>query len=173
MSVSLQPLTNYKPSLATIYLKWFNDPEIADKIAPFGGLPDTAESCEEWMRGLSTNKEEKRFTILLNVENYRPIGDCGLTYIDYHHKEAGVSIFIAEKQLRGQRLGQLTLKKLIKYAFDNLHLKMLYLTTDADYPLAVKAYEAVGFNSHSIIELCRGDGTPYNQLLMELRKQRS
>jgi diamine N-acetyltransferase len=170
MPIVLQPLTDYEPNLAAIYLKWFNDPEIANRIAPFGGLPATPETCEAWMRQLAHSETERRFTILLKRDNYRPIGDCGLTYIDYFTYEAGVSIFIADRALRGQKLGQFALKGLIKYAFSELKLKQLYLTTDAEYAQAVNAYQAVGFKSITVAETYRNDGTIYQQLFMELVK---
>jgi diamine N-acetyltransferase len=170
MPIALEPLTGYDARLAEIYLKWFNDSEIAYRIAPFGGLPATPESCAEWMGDLTKSMIERRFTILLEAENYRPIGDCGLTFIDYLREEAGVSIFIADKSLRGQRLGQLALKRLLNYAFNDLELQTLYLTTDADYPVAVGAYTAVGFKPISVSDMTLPDSSPYRQMTMELKK---
>ncbi len=163
--IKLIPLIGYEPAIAQVYYGWFNDETLVSQIAPFGGLPRTVAEIKEWLESLTTTSLEKRFTIYFED---RPVGDVGLTSIDYPREEAGVSIFIGEANLRGMRLGTEALRGLIEYAFGEINLERLYLGTDGGNIPAVKSYIKLGFTEIASAELTDDTGQPRHEILMEL-----
>lgn len=167
--LKLVPLPDFDPALIGYYLTWFSDPEIAYQIAPLGGLPVTAVSVLGWMKSASVNPREQRFTIVLDEDGKeRPLGSCSLVEISQEYHNAGVIIFIGDKNLRGKGLGTASLRLLIHYAFTELQLKRLFLGVDADNFAALRAYMKCGFVEVARQDLLVPGSASRREYLMEL-----
>ena len=122
--------------------KWINDPEISDIM---GYLPVLSLSNQlDWYEGIKIDKSRLIFAICL-VENGFHIGNVALGAIDYVHKHAMFSIFIADKKYRGGGLGEQAARLMIRFAFLRLNLNKVYLRTSERFIAAIKMYDKIGF----------------------------
>jgi len=122
------------------YVQWIND---VDVLAYFGSyLPWTMKQEEAWYEKIGKDESSIQFAIEYNGQL---VGGCGLNNITYRHQSAEVGLFIGEKSLWDQGLGQDTLRTLLDYGFDQLNLHRIYLRVFAENKRAVHAYEKIGF----------------------------
>jgi RimJ/RimL family protein N-acetyltransferase len=168
--IKLVPLPDFEPQLVSHYLRWFSDPEIAFKIAPTGGLPSTALGVVGWMKSAAANTKEKHFTIVWDEDGReKALGSCALVQLSQEYLNAGINIFIGEKEWRGKGLGKYAMQLLINYAFTQLQLKRLFLGVDSENFAAIKTYIKCGFVEVARHNLLIPGAASRCELLMELQ----
>jgi RimJ/RimL family protein N-acetyltransferase len=121
---------------------WLNDP----LIQKFLGIskPITPESRKKFLKMKLENETEKNFSIIVkNTNEY--IGNVYLYNIDQQKAQAEVGIFIGEKSQWGQGFATEAIGIIIQYAFHNINLKKVYLSTLEDNVAAIKCYQKAGF----------------------------
>jgi len=122
--------------------RWLNQPEIFQRI---GVLAPISKSRQEaWFEQMDKQNDKFVFAICLS-QGDEHIGNLSLDTIDYRHRTARLSIFIAESDQRGGGFGSRAIKLLLQYAFDFLNLNRVWckVTDDADNLPAF--YEKLGF----------------------------
>jgi RimJ/RimL family protein N-acetyltransferase len=144
MKVIIRPLTI---DHAKTSWKWRNDPSIWKYTGNKPNRPITIKMELEWLRNVLAKENESRFAICVSEEmNY--IGNVQLT--DITEEDAQFHIFIGEKQFHGMGVGTCATKLLLKYAFNTLNLKNVYLYVNSDNIKAIKSYEKCGFKTIEI-----------------------
>lgn len=135
--VVLRPI---EPDDLPFYVAWFADPEVLAYFGPY--LPMNLAQEEDWYRG--QNDDPTRLNFAVDLEGQH-IGGGGLSSIDHRNQNAEVGLFIGEKSLWNQGLGQDVLTTLVAYGFDYLNLHRIYLRVFAENERGKRAYEKVGF----------------------------
>lgn len=127
-------------------LKWINTPEIMIMMGSRG--PRTAFHQEKWFESVATS-QTNIVLALCQKEDHRHIGNLSLFNIDYIDRNAGMTIFIADSELRGKKYGPEATWLLLEYAFDYLNLNKVYAKTDN--PGAARMYEKLGFIKEGVL----------------------
>ncbi len=102
----------------------------------------TREKQESWWKSLQDDSNTLMFTIWADE---RMIGVCGLTYIDWRNGHTELSCYIGHKKDRRKGYYSDSLKSLTRYAFEELHLHMVYGEIYAWNEGALKACKKLGF----------------------------
>ena len=89
-----------------------------------------------------------RFVICKN-ETDEQIGFIDLFEIDFTKSQAGISILISDTQNRSRGYGKLSIKKIIKFAKEDLNIKNLYCNISIDNILSLNFFKSVGFKEIS------------------------
>ncbi len=122
------------------YVQWMNDPDV---LAYFGSyLPYNMLKEEAWFESMSRDASVIHFAIDYDG---RHVGGCGFSSIDYRNRSAEVGLFIGDKSLWNQGLGQDVLRTMLAYGFDYLNYHRIFLRVYEENIRAVHAYEKVGF----------------------------
>jgi RimJ/RimL family protein N-acetyltransferase len=122
--------------------QWLNDPLIKKFIDITKTV--TTESRRTFLEQKLQNKNEKNFSLILrNSGDY--IGNIYLYNIDWEEKQAEIGIFIGEKDFLGKGYGTDAIELIKKYAFGDLKLSSLNLSTYTENIGAIKCYQKAGF----------------------------
>lgn len=123
--------------------EWLHRPDVYEKIGV--KVPFTKEQQERWFESLE-NDEAKHVLAICIVETDTHIGNVSLDMIDYRHRNARLSIFIADKRVRGKGFGSEAMLLLERYAFESLKLHKIWCKTDAGDPEVLNFYKKLNFN---------------------------
>jgi len=138
-SIILKPITliHVTPS----YLAWLHDDEVMEGIATTGY---TLENLREYVQARQ-DKREVAFYAIHAAQTDEHIGNIKL---DFHDAKANVSelgLLIGNKNYWGKGVGKEACKMLLKYAFDTLQIRKIYLAVYEPNIAAKKLYENLGF----------------------------
>ncbi len=122
--------------------KWINTPEIFYAIG--SQIPISKSNQEKWFERIDNSTEKIVFAVCLK-ENGNHIGNVSLFQIDLRHRNAGLSIFIADNDNRAKGTGSRAIKLLLDYAFNFLNLHKVFLKMTADDEKVKNFYEKLGF----------------------------
>lgn len=115
------------------------------------------------------NPNAKQFTIILK-ETGDPIGRIVLGDVITGFKGEIWRIYIGDVSLRGKGYGYEAMREMMRYAFEDLGLKRLYLDHYTGNP-ASKLYLDLGFQYEGILRNnCRKNGKLYDVHLMSMLK---
>lgn len=128
--------------------EWLHRPDIYSKIGV--KVPFTKEQQEQWFAKLQNDPAKIVFAICWK-KNDKHIGNVSLDMIDRRHRNARLSIFIAEKTIRGKGFGSEALELLQKYAYSVLKLHKLWCKTDSGFPEVLRFYEKQGFRQEGLL----------------------
>lgn len=138
--ISLRPI---RISDAEVCFRWVSDPD----VHRFLGLLQPARTVEQeraWIAGILADKEHQRGFIVEDEEG-RPIGTCGLRGIDSEAGSAFLGIMIGEKGLWDKGYGTDATSRLLEYAFHDLGLREVRLSCHRGNRRALRCYEKAGF----------------------------
>ena len=122
--------------------EWLHRPDIYERIGV--AVPFSPTQQEGWFSRLEQAQDKMVFAVCLTADT-RHIGNASLDMIDWRHRNARLSIFVADAAERGQGIGTQALWLLLRYAFDYLNLHRVWCKTPADDPRIRSFYEALGF----------------------------
>ena len=122
--------------------EWINDPDIFNAIGVH--VPVSKAAQKRWFAELDASSLKIVFAICLKEQD-KHIGNVSLDLIDYRHRNARLSIFVADPELRGGNVGTRAIRLLIEYAFDFLNLHRLYCKTTAGNEKILNFYKKLGF----------------------------
>ncbi|HET7027438.1 MAG TPA: GNAT family protein [Candidatus Limnocylindrales bacterium] len=143
--VYLRPI---EPADAEIVHRWYEDAEF---LALMGGRPASlAERRAAFeRRAADPPRDVINLAVCLRADG-RPIGRVDVFEIDPYNGNAGFGIGIGDADDRGQGFGREAVRALCDYAFGQLRLERLWLTTDADNVIAQHLYESIGFRREGV-----------------------
>jgi len=123
--------------------RWVTDPEVSRHL---GLLSPPADVRQEraWISSVLVGREQQRVFVIENEES-RPIGTCGLRGIERSTGTATLGIMIGEKQAWGRGYGTAAVKALLRHAFEELGLAKVRLSCHVDNTRALRCYEKSGF----------------------------
>ena len=84
--------------------------------------------------------------VICRTQTNEPLGFVDLFEIDFTKSQAGISILISDTQNRSIGYGKLSLKKIIKYAREELNIKNLFCNISKDNILSINFFKSFGFN---------------------------
>lgn len=123
-------------------VKWLNDPVVSRYVGETPGKKTTRKKQAEWFQAYQKNREKKFFTIFVDGV---PIGFMGFSNISKTHRHADLFLAIGESAYRGKGYGEMSLKWLLRFGFQELKLHKINLgVIDANLP-AVALYKKMGF----------------------------
>ena len=137
--VHLRPLLE---SDATECWAWFNDPDVRRTLA-LRGRPNT----EVISRAFIHNPDPRRDQVfaITTRDGGIYVGNCGLHEIHPVDRYAMLGLVIGRKDYWGKGLGTEAVRLLCRYAFDELNLHRVALSTYAINERGVRLYARVGF----------------------------
>ncbi len=127
------------------FVRWLNDPDVYQNLVI--RTPMSLADEERWFEG-NTARPPHEQVLVIEVETpqgWQPVGNTSLMDFDWPSACAEVGIFIGEKELWGQGIGQRALRLVLKYAFHDLNLNRVGLRVYETNQHAIRCYEAVGF----------------------------
>lgn len=151
------------------FVKWFNDPEVRHYLEMY--LPMSKAAEEEWFEAHLKDDSSRIFAI--ETEEGVHIGNVGLHQLDWKNRNAFLGIVIGEKEYWGRGYGSDAIIALLDFAFNEMNLHRVHLSTYDFNQRAIRCYEKCGFRHEGRArEAHFTDGRYHDSLLMAiLRKE--
>lgn len=152
------------------YHKWINDPDVCDMLGMID-FPLSLEKERQWVEESFVQREsEKIFTIL--TKRGKPIGNIALMEIDYINRCAEMGIMIGEREYWNREYGTNAINTLLEFAFNNMNLSKICLTTNESNKRALACYKKCGFSKEGRLRKQRYYRGKYeNDLLMGISRE--
>jgi diamine N-acetyltransferase len=130
------------------FYSWQNDPEIAANFA-FTRLPRTLEETRRTLAGIVDGNRRDSVHLAVvqcpGTPGEEFVGVTSLKNISFLDRHAEFSIVIASKRHMGKGYGSAATVRMIRYGFDTLNLRKIYLSVLAGNETAIGLYERLGF----------------------------
>ena len=123
------------------FRQWRNNSEIRKRCREFKLINPTKQ--EQWYEDLTQDYNEIMFSIEINHNQL--IGCCGLCYIDWHVREAEVSIYIGSSKHQNKGYATDALFTLVDYGFQEVNLHRIWAEIYEFNIPSIKLFEKVGF----------------------------
>ena len=160
-------LRAYEPEDDEHSLRWFNDPLITQWLDA-GAFPLSRQSQKERAERFRTNSEDLVLAVC-KEENDLHIGNVGFHNISYTTRNAEIGVVIGERTLHGKGYGSEAIELMVKYGFESLNLRRIYLRVLMNNEAALKSYEKLGFQKEGVFrEHAYKDGQYLDQVIMGL-----
>jgi RimJ/RimL family protein N-acetyltransferase len=130
--------------VAELFNRWAGDSEYwrladSDPVIQF-----SVAETKTWLEEHLYDKDNFFFTIQTRQDD-RPIGDVGLSGIDWIHRNAYLGISIGEREEWGKGYGTDAVQVILRLAFAELNLHRVSLTVFDYNQRAIRSYEKAGF----------------------------
>jgi RimJ/RimL family protein N-acetyltransferase len=122
--------------------EWMQRPDVFLKIGVH--VPISKSQQHVWFESVDRAADKVVFAVCLH-DGDAHVGNVSLDTIDPRHRNARLSIFIADQTDRGKGLGGSAMRLLARYAFDFLNLEKIWCKTDSDDEKVTRFYEKLGF----------------------------
>lgn len=136
----LKPLNS--SFLSEDYLHWMNDKKIVKYMSTGGDY--NLKRLNDYLEDL--NENPKYFWAIILKKNHKHIGNVKIDPIDFSNKTGEYGIMIGEKTVWGQGIACESSKLALKYCFNELGLKKIYLGVIAENKRAIQSYKSIGFS---------------------------
>jgi RimJ/RimL family protein N-acetyltransferase len=150
------------------FVEWLGDREVTRWLAAMDSPPTLADEFE-WYQG----RREDPDSVMWSIETLdgRLAGNVELRMAP-RAKRAEMGIAIQDKSLWSQGLGTDALRLVLRYAFDDLELNRVELTTDEENARAIRCYEKCGFVREGLLRQHRLiDGKFGNTVMMAVLRE--
>jgi RimJ/RimL family protein N-acetyltransferase len=165
VSVRLRPLE--ERDLPTC-VEWMADREVTRWLAAIGE-PPTLEDEQEWYDRRRSDPDSVMWAI--ETEEGRLIGNVELR-LTTQARRAEMGIVVGDKGEWSKGYGTNTVKMILRYAFEELELNRVELTTDEENHRAIRCYEKCGFRQEGLLRQHRlVDGEFGNTLVMAVLRE--
>lgn len=154
MEGKLVRLRGYEKSDLVSLMKWINDDEVTQFLAP-GVLSWPVSSIAEERfiadAALAGPEAVNRSFVIETLANREYIGGIALHAINWIDRHAAVGIVIGDKSYWGRGYGTDAMRLLLRIGFDKLNLHRLWLRV-YDFNLrAISSYEKCGFKREGVL----------------------
>jgi RimJ/RimL family protein N-acetyltransferase len=164
-SVRLRPLE--ERDLPTC-VEWMHDHEVTRWLASVGEAPTLAEE-QDWYDRRRADPDSVMWA--LETEEGRLIGNVELR-ITPGARRAEMGIVIGDRSAWNKGYGTNTVRMVLQYAFEELELNRVDLTTDEENHRAIRCYEKCGFVREGLLRQHRlVDGSFGNTLVMAVLRE--
>ncbi|TKJ23002.1 MAG: hypothetical protein CEE43_04615 [Promethearchaeota archaeon Loki_b32] len=131
-----------------LYAKWMNNPKV--RVFARWEMPIRLEDIKRWFEPRKGRVHNFIvFEIWHNKDN-KPIGSCGLAWIDWVSGWANAFLSIGEPEYWGQNIATETTEMLVEYAFNELNLHKLQGGAAVENIGSWSVAEKVGFKFNGI-----------------------
>jgi RimJ/RimL family protein N-acetyltransferase len=127
------------------FVAWLNDPEVRSTLALH--LPLSQAQEEAWFAKVLQGPPEE-FPLVIELsegERFKPIGNCGFRFLDWHNRSGAIGLQIGEKGLWNKGYGTEIVELLLAHGFGTLNLHRIWLHVFASNKRAIRSYEKAGF----------------------------
>lgn len=132
---------------ADLCCRWVSNPRVHQYLGLLHPVR-TVQQERSWIASILTDKQHQR-SFVIEDENRRPIGTCGLRGIDAQLGTAFLGLMIGEPELWGRGYGTAATRSLLRFAFRELALKEIRLSCHHSNCGALRCYEKAGFRPSS------------------------
>jgi len=132
-----------------LYYQWINNKELVLYNSNF--KPVSKEEHNNWFNNVKHNKNIKVFSIVEN-KGSQLIGSCSLRNINHEHKNAELQIRIGDFSYHGRGYGSEAVRLLVRYGFNTLNLKRIYLYVFCHNHQAIRAYKKCDFLTEGVLK---------------------
>ncbi|MCH4533013.1 GNAT family N-acetyltransferase [Staphylococcus haemolyticus] len=148
---------------SNLILNWMKNEKLRYLIGTV--YPITELEHENWFQNRMLEKDNRMFVI--DLDNEKSIGIVGFKNLDWVNRNSELFIYIGDEEYWGKGYGTQALELIIKFAFNNLNLHMLYLEVFSYNKNATKTYERLGFKQDGILRQSKfQDGKYYDKIIM-------
>jgi RimJ/RimL family protein N-acetyltransferase len=167
--VTLRPLRVEDVPLQT---KWFLDPEVVRWLQLSEDPPEliTVEAVRERFEMMEADPFTREWAI--ETKDGTTIGSIELVNIHGLQGRAEMHLVIGEKEYWSGGYGSDAIRTLLRYAFEELDLRRVWLTPDADNVRARRSFEKCGFKQEGVLRAHRlRFGEPVDMLVMGVLRE--
>lgn len=151
-----------------LFAQWLQDADVRRWLASIAE-PPTLEDEYEWYDGMRSN--ENTVTWSIDLLEGRLLGTVELRLTSDHHR-AELGIAIMDKTAWSQGIGTETVRLLLEYAFEELELNRVDLTTDEDNVRGRRCYAKCGFVEEGLLRQHRlVEGKFGNTVVMSILRE--
>lgn len=133
---------------AQVYLDWVNQEEIAHWLTR--ALPVTPLQHQRWYESLVQRQDVVVFSVLEN-DTGAYLGNVWLWAVHPVHRSAELRILLGP-QAKGKGYGTAACQGLLRFAFQDLNLRKVYLYVLNHNQAAVRTFEKAGFTSEGVLK---------------------
>ncbi len=126
-----------------LYLKWLNHPKVR-KFARWV-IPVTSDDIKKWFEPQEGRIPRNIAFELWHKKDKRPIGEVGLSGIDWVNGWANIFLFIGEPEYWGKDIATEGARMIIEYAFNELNLNILQAGAAVENISSWSVAEKIGF----------------------------
>ena len=141
--VLLRPV---KRSDISLFLKWYNDPEVTQYLEMY--LPMTEMGEEKWIEDIAGARANSAAVFVIEAvsgDTTRPIGSIALDKISARDRGASLGIAIGEKDHWEKGYGTEAARLIIKYGFEQLNLHRISSMVFSFNERSQRMHRKVGF----------------------------
>jgi RimJ/RimL family protein N-acetyltransferase len=126
-------------------VRWLNDKEVTEHL--LASPLTTIEEQQRWLEN-SHFSENRPFSII--DDEGRLIGYCGIAQIDWSERRCSIWLIIGEKDAWNHGYGTDSIRTLIRYLVQELHINRIGLQVDALNTKAISVYRSCGFRTECV-----------------------
>lgn len=152
-------------------LDWHNQKEISDMYAghPF---PVNIEMERKWYEKILTSNYPTTVFGIEYIEKQILIGITVLSDINMINRSAGFSIYIGEKDFKGNKLSKEATIETLRFGFHKMGLNRICLKVHEDNDPAKRLYQSIGFEREGLMRKSVFKNNLYkNEILMSILKE--
>ena len=131
------------------YCAWLNDPEV-NQFLETRFSAQSIESISAFVRCHEGHGDEPFFAICLSATDEH-IGNIKLGPINWHHRNADVSLLIGNKSCWGKGYATEAIGLVTRYAFEDLKLNKLQCGAYATNAGSARAFEKCGYQREGLL----------------------
>lgn len=146
-------LRYFEQSDFPLLIQWSGSPRFLLQWAgPSFQYPLTEEQLESYVEGANCEGSNLLVYKAVHQESKDIIGHISLGAIDHQNGSARIGrVLIGDQRYRGQKLGELMVREMLKIAFDDLKLHRVSLGVFDFNTSALACYEKVGFRQEGLL----------------------
>lgn len=151
--VHLRPV---KRSDISLFLKWFNDPEVTQYLTAY--LPLTEMEEEKWLDDLAATRAKTDVILVIEAiigKSSIPIGSVGLHKINPKDQTAVLGMAIGEKNYWGRGYGTEAARLILDYGFKTLNLNRVSSSAFDFNDRSINMHRKIGFKEEGRLRKAR------------------
>jgi RimJ/RimL family protein N-acetyltransferase len=150
------------------FFEWINDRDLVSLSAAY--RPVHEEAHQRWFSEIQSRPDVVVFGIR-ELSSGALVGSAQLLNISPVHRSGELQIRIGDGSGRNRGLGTAAVKLLVRFAFEDLNVRRVYLHVFASNEPAIRAYEKAGFEEEGRMrEAVYVDGQYVDVIIMALMK---
>ena len=149
--------------------RWSHDSEYWRLSHPTPARPMLPKEVKDWLNDRSA---ESHWFAIRTLSDDRFIGDVGLFSIKWNHGDAFMGISIGDREYWGKGYGTDALRILLRYAFIELNLHRVSLSSLEGNERATRSYEKAGFVAEGRMrQATKYEGRRFDELFMGVLRE--
>jgi diamine N-acetyltransferase len=137
---------------ADLIANWKSSKELSNQIMSSFKVTTVSEA-KKWIKKTSESDSQKLFGIFtLENSTKKLVGISRLMYIDLKSGTSEFGIYIGEQKAQGRGIGKQALNLTLKYGFERLKLRKIYLRVNTNNHRAIQLYQNLSFEVEGVLK---------------------